>query len=90
MIGRWQKDRWRKNIWLRGGLFALVNAAALSGLLCLFAWPIQAFFADRNAQISQQRAILARLNSTALFPSNGSLWGHRRIIKFMRSRSTAP
>lgn len=65
MIGRWQKDRWRKNIWLRGGLFAVVNAAALSGLLCLFAWPIQAFFADRDAQISQQRAILAHLNAIA-------------------------
>jgi len=65
MIGRWQKDQWRKNVWLRGCLFALVNAAALSGLLCLFAWPIQALFADRDDQISQQRAVLVRLNAIA-------------------------
>ena len=60
MIGQWQK-----NVWLRRGLFALVNAAALSGFLCVFVWPIQAFFTDRDAQISQQRAILVRLNAIA-------------------------
>jgi hypothetical protein len=65
MIGRWQEDPWRKTAWLRGGLFALVNAAAIAGLLCLVAWPIQAFFADRDAEISQQRAVLARLNAIA-------------------------
>jgi general secretion pathway protein M len=65
MIGQWQKDQWQKNVWLRRGLFALVNAAALSGFLCLFVWPIQASFADRDAQISQQRAILVRLNAIA-------------------------
>jgi hypothetical protein len=65
MIGQWPKDRSQRNIWLRSGLFALVNAAALSGFLCAFVWPIQAFFADRDAQISQQRAILVRLNAIA-------------------------
>jgi hypothetical protein len=65
MIGQWQKGQWQKNVWLRRGLFALVNAAALSGFLCLFVWPIQAFFADRDAQILQQRAILVRLNAIA-------------------------
>jgi hypothetical protein len=65
MIGQWQIDQWQKNVWLRRSLFALVNAAALGGLLCLLVWPIQAFFADRDAQISQQRAILARLNAIA-------------------------
>jgi hypothetical protein len=65
MIGQWQKDQWQKSVWLRRGLFALVNAAALSGFLCVFVWPIQAFFADRDAQISQQRAILVRLNTIA-------------------------
>ena len=63
MIGQWPKEQWQKNVWLRRGLFALVNAAALSGFLCVFVWPIQAFFADRDAQISQQRAILMRLNA---------------------------
>jgi hypothetical protein len=63
MIGQWQKDQWQKNVWLRRSLFALVNAAALSGFLCVFFWPIQAFFTDRDAQILQQRAILARLNA---------------------------
>jgi hypothetical protein len=65
MIGQWPKDRWQKNVWLRRGLFALVNAAALSGFLCVFVWPIEAFFADRDAQISQQHAILVRLNAIA-------------------------
>jgi hypothetical protein len=65
MIGQWQKDQWQKNVWLRRGLFALVNAAALSGFLWVFVWPIQAFFADRDAQISQQSAILVRLNAIA-------------------------
>jgi Type II secretion system (T2SS), protein M subtype b len=65
MIGQWQKGRWQNNVWLRRGLFVLFNAAVLSGLLCLFAWPIQAFFADRDAQISQQRAVLAGLNAIA-------------------------
>jgi hypothetical protein len=65
MIGQWPNDQWQKNVWLRRGLFALVNAAALSGFLCVFVWPIQAFFADRDAQISQQRAILVRLNAIA-------------------------
>jgi hypothetical protein len=65
MIGQWQIDQWQRNVWLRRGLFALVNAAALVGLLCLFGWPIQAFFADRDAKISQQRAVLARLNAIA-------------------------
>jgi hypothetical protein len=65
MIGQWQKDRWQNNVWLRRGLFALVNAAVLSGLLCLLVWPIQAFFADRDAEILQQRAVLARLNAIA-------------------------
>lgn len=60
MIGQWQK-----NVWLRRGLFALVNAAALSGFLCMFVWPIQTFFADRDARISQQRVILVRLNAIA-------------------------
>jgi hypothetical protein len=63
MIGQWQKDQWQKNVWLRRSLFALVNAAALSGFLCVFFWPIQAFFTDRDAQILQQSAILARLNA---------------------------
>jgi hypothetical protein len=53
MIGQWQKGQWQSNVWLRRGLFVLLNAAALSGLLCLFAWPIQAFFADRDADILQ-------------------------------------
>jgi general secretion pathway protein M len=65
MIGQWQKDRWQRNVWLRRGLFALVNVTALGGFLCVFFWPIQAFFADRDAQISQQRAILVRLNAIA-------------------------
>jgi hypothetical protein len=65
MIGQWPKDQWQMNVWLRRGLFALVNAAVLSGFLCVFVWPIQAFFADRDAQISQQRAILVRLNAIA-------------------------
>jgi hypothetical protein len=65
MIGQWQKGQWQSNVWLRRGLFVLLNAVVLSGLLCLFAWPIQVFFADRDAQISQQRAILAHLNAIA-------------------------
>jgi general secretion pathway protein M len=65
MISQWQKDRWQRNVWLRRGLFALVNAAALGGFLCVIVWPIQAFFADRDTQISQQRVILVRLNAIA-------------------------
>ena len=65
MIGQWQKGQWQSNVWLRRGLFVLLNATALSGLLCLFAWPIQALFADRDADILQQRAILARLDAIA-------------------------
>jgi general secretion pathway protein M len=63
MIGQWPKDQWQKSAWLRRSLFVLVNAAALSGFLCVFVWPIQAFFADRDAQISQQRGILVRLTA---------------------------
>ena len=65
MIGQWQMGPWQSNVWLRRGLFVLLNAAVLSGLLCLFAWPVQVFFADREAQISKQRAILAHLNAIA-------------------------
>ena len=65
MIGQWPRDQWQKNVWLRRGLFALINAATLSAFLCVFVWPIQAVFADRDAQISQQRAILVRLNAIA-------------------------
>ena len=65
MIGQWQKGQWQSNVWLRRGLFVLLNAAALSGLLCLLAWPIQAFFADRDGQVLQQRASLAHLNAIA-------------------------
>jgi hypothetical protein len=65
VIGQWKKGLWQSNVWLRCGLFVLLNAAALGGLLCLISWPIQAFFADRDAQILQQRVILARLNAIA-------------------------
>ncbi|HMG79475.1 MAG TPA: type II secretion system protein GspM [Xanthobacteraceae bacterium] len=65
MIGQWQKGQWQSNLRLRRSLFVLLNAAALGGLLCLFAWPIQAFFADRDIEILQQRAILARLSAIA-------------------------
>jgi hypothetical protein len=65
MIGQWQKGQWQSNLRLRRSLFVLLNAAVLGGLLCLFAWPIQAFFADRDAEILQQRAILARLSAIA-------------------------
>jgi hypothetical protein len=55
--------QWRNNLWVRRGTFVLANVAPLAGFLFLFAWPIQAFFADREVQISEQRVLLARLNS---------------------------
>ncbi|HZP79816.1 MAG TPA: type II secretion system protein GspM [Pseudolabrys sp.] len=53
----------RTNAWLRRGIFLAVNLIANLALLFLFVWPIQAFFAERNAQITNQRALLSRLNA---------------------------
>jgi general secretion pathway protein M len=58
-------EQWRNNVWVRRGAFVLANLAAFAGFLILFAWPIQAFFADREAQIAEQRVLLIRLNAIA-------------------------
>jgi hypothetical protein len=58
MIGQW-----RNNVWVRRSVFVLANGAAIAAFWFLFAWPIQAFFAGRDTQISEQRALLARLNA---------------------------
>jgi Type II secretion system (T2SS), protein M subtype b len=58
-------NKWRNNIWLRRGLFVLVNGGALAGLLCFLVWPVQGFFTDREADIAQQRAMLARFVAIA-------------------------
>jgi hypothetical protein len=45
--------------------FMLANVTAVIGFLILIVWPIQDFFADRDARISEQRALLARFNAIA-------------------------
>jgi len=48
---------------LRRGVFVLANVAALFGFWAVVIWPLQGFFADRGAELSERRAALARFQA---------------------------
>lgn len=50
---------------LRRGIFILANIVALIGFWIVVIWPLQGFFADREAQLSERRAALARFQAVA-------------------------
>ncbi len=50
---------------LRHGAFILANVAAVIGLWVAVIWPIQDFFASREAQLSERRAAFARFQAIA-------------------------
>ncbi len=54
-------DRWRNNTWLRRAVFLGGNLTAGLALVGLFVLPVHDFFADREAQIAERRALLSRL-----------------------------
>jgi general secretion pathway protein M len=50
---------------MRRGIFMAANFAALLGFVVLIVWPVQDFFAGRDARIAGQRALLARFTAIA-------------------------
>lgn len=58
-------ELFRNHVSLRRGVFILANLAALIGFWVAVIWPIQVFFAGREAHISEQRAALARFQAIA-------------------------
>jgi hypothetical protein len=55
----------RNNVPLRRGAFILANVATLIGFWVVVIWPLQDFFASRDAQLSQRRVALARFQAIA-------------------------
>ncbi len=58
-------ERLWNHVFLHRGVFTLANIAALIGLWVALIWPIQGFFAGRETQLSERRAVLARLQAIA-------------------------
>lgn len=56
---------WRDRAWLRRSAFVAGNLAAALAVAVLLVMPVQAFFAERDAQIASQRTLLARFNAVA-------------------------
>jgi general secretion pathway protein M len=56
MIGRW-----REHAWFRRTVFAAGNLAAGAALVCLAVRPIIDLLAERDATITEQRGVVARL-----------------------------
>jgi len=55
----------RENVWLRRGAFVLANVAAVLIALELTVFPTATLLAERDAEIAQQRQLLARLTAMA-------------------------
>jgi general secretion pathway protein M len=53
------------SIWMRRAIFLGLNAAIAIALANLLIVPLCAFFADRDARIGEQQALLARLQAVA-------------------------
>jgi hypothetical protein len=71
--------RWN-GVLMRRSAFIFVNLAALVGFLLLIVWPAQDFFAERDAQIFEQRALLARF---------AAIVAQRTTVEGLASQSTA-
>ena len=56
---------WRDRPWLRPSAFVAGNVAAVLAIVAFVVLPVQAFFAERDAHIADQRALLARLAAIA-------------------------
>jgi general secretion pathway protein M len=56
---------WRERPWLRRMVFVAGNFAAVLVIAMLVVMPVHAFFAERDAQIASQRALLARFAAIA-------------------------
>lgn len=57
--------RWRDHPWLRRAAFLAANLAAGLAIAGFIVMPAHDFFADRNAAIAEQRALLARFKAIA-------------------------
>jgi general secretion pathway protein M len=56
---------WRERPWLRRAAFGAGNLAAALAVAGFLVMPVQAFFAERDANIANQRTLLARFASIA-------------------------
>jgi general secretion pathway protein M len=56
---------WRERPWLRRSAFIGGNVAAALAVAGFLVMPVQAFFAERDAQIASQRTLLARFAAVA-------------------------
>ena len=56
---------WRERPWLRRLAFIAANVAAALAVAGFLVVPVQAFFAERDAQIASQRTLLARFAAVA-------------------------
>jgi general secretion pathway protein M len=56
---------WRDRPWLRPSAFIAGNCAAALAIVAFLVLPVQEFFAERDTQIANQRALLARLAAIA-------------------------
>jgi len=56
---------WRGRPWLRRAAFVAGNVVIVLTVVALVAMPVQAFFAERAAQIASQRTLLARFAAIA-------------------------
>ena len=52
---------WREQAWFRHAVFAAGNLAAVAAVAGLVVWPICEGFSERDAAVTDQRAVLARL-----------------------------
>src|SRR6266849_5242479 len=58
-------EQWRASIWLRRITFVAAHLAVGLAALNLIIFPVHTFFADRDTEISNQRALMARLDAIA-------------------------
>lgn len=56
---------WRDRPWLRRAAFVAGNAVVALAVISFLVLPVRAFFAERDARIASQRALLARLSAIA-------------------------
>jgi hypothetical protein len=56
---------WRERPWMRRSMFVAGNVAAALAIIAFLILPVRGFFAERDAQVASQRALLARFTATA-------------------------
>jgi hypothetical protein len=58
-------NRWRESIWVRRGAFIAAHVGLALAIFNLAILPVHDFVMDRDAQVGEQRAVLARLTAIA-------------------------